>query len=99
VAAEKYRLSQAGLLIRSLTVIIDEHEQTEPVRAYVNVVPEAPARRDEFINITSALKDSEMRDVTLENALRELKEFEKKYKHLTELSALFSEVDKLKNIA
>jgi hypothetical protein len=99
VAAEKYRLSQAGLLIRSLTVIIDEHEQTEPVRAYVNVVPEAPARRGEFINITSALKDSEMRDVTLGNALRELKEFEKKYKHLTELSALFSEVDKLKNIA
>jgi hypothetical protein len=83
------------MLIRNLTVIIDEHQQTEPVRAYVNVVPEAPARRGEFINISSALKDEDTRKVTLESALRELKEFEKKYKNLNELASIFSEIKKL----
>lgn len=95
IAAEKYRINQAGMLIRNLTVIIDEHEQTEPVRAYINVVPEAPARRGTFVNISSALQDEDMRDITLKAALRELEQFQKKYKNLNELASILSEIKKL----
>jgi hypothetical protein len=91
-AAEKYRLSQAGGIIRNLVVIIDEQKNMEPVRAYVNVVPEAPARRGEYINITSALTEETTRETTLEMAKRELKEFEKKYSNLAELAEVFAAI-------
>lgn len=96
IAAEKYRLSQAGDIIRNLVVILDEYQQSEPVRAFVNVVSEAPTKTGDFINIVTAMKDKNSRAVVLENALRELKEFQKKYKDLNELSGVFLEISKLK---
>jgi putative cell wall-binding protein len=91
-AAEKYRLTQAGGIIRNLVVILDEQKSQEPVRAYVNVVPEQPARRGEFINIASAMMNESTRELTLEQAKRELKEFEKKYSNLSELADVFAAI-------
>lgn len=91
-AAEKYRLTQAGGIIRNLVVVLDEQKSQEPVRAYVNVVPEQPARRGEFINIASAMMNESTRELTLEQAKRELKEFEKKYSNLSELADVFAAI-------
>lgn len=95
-AAEKYRLTQAGQIINNLVVVLDEYEHHEPVRAFVNVVKNAPARAGEFLHISSAMQEDESREIILANALRELKEFEKKYKELGELAGIFSEIGKLK---
>ena len=99
VAAEKYRLNQAGQIIKNLVVVLDDYQQSEPVRAFVNVMPEAPARTGEFINIVSAMKAEETRATILANALRELQEFKRKYKGLEELAGIFAEIGKLKGIA
>ena len=95
-AAEKYRLTQAGGIIRNLVVVLDEQKSQEPVRAYVNVVPEQPARRGEFINIASAMMNESTRELTLEQAKRELKEFEKKYSNLSELADVFAAIRHLR---
>ena len=98
IAAEKYRLNQAGLIIRNLVVVLDECEHQEPVRAYVNIQKEAPAQTGEFINIVSAMQHTETREVVMANALRELQEFKKKYKSLNELFGVFAEIDKLQEV-
>jgi cell fate (sporulation/competence/biofilm development) regulator YlbF (YheA/YmcA/DUF963 family) len=99
VAAEKYRLTQAGQIINNLVVVLDEYEQHEPVRAFVNVNANAPKKTGEFINIVSAIQQEDTRAIVVANALRELQEFKKKYKQLTELSSVFAEIDKLQGIA
>lgn len=88
VAAEKYRESQAGLLIRNLTVkiITPEKEQSEPVRAYVNI---RQTDASEFISVRNVLKDEDLTRKMLEQAKAELNAFAKKYSALQELSRLF----------
>ena len=95
IAAEKYRLVQAGNIIRLLNVVVEEQEHTEPVRAYVNIRTEAPTRTGEFINVKSALESADSREIVLKNAKNELKEFEKKYNGLVELADILAEIRKL----
>ena len=41
IAAEKYRLKQAGYLIRNLTVVVEKQDSVpQAIRAYVNISPE-----------------------------------------------------------
>lgn len=91
VAAEKYRESQAGSLIRNLTVkmITPDVEQTEPVRAYVSI---RQADSSEFISVHNVLKDEDLTRKMLEQAKSELDSFAKKYSTLRELSKVFDAI-------
>lgn len=91
VAAEKYRETQAGLLIRNLTVKMIEtgEKQTEPVRAYVSI---KQSDSSEFISLQNVLKDDELTQKMLEQAKNELNAFEKKYSALQELSKVFEAI-------
>lgn len=91
VAAEKYRETQAGLLIRNLTVkmIAPEKEQSEPVRAYVNI---RQTDTSEFISVRNVLMDEELTRKMLEQAKNELNAFVKKYSALRELSNVFDAI-------
>lgn len=91
VAAEKYRETQAGLLIRNLTVkMIDVGEkQAEPVRAYVSI---KQSDSSEFISLQNVLKDEELTRKMLEQAKNELNAFAKKYSTLQELSNVFEAI-------
>ena len=94
IAAEKYRESQAGSLIRNLTVkmITPDVEQTEPVRAYVNIKQSSSS---EFISIHNVLKDEYLAQKMLEQAKSELNAFAKKYSTLQELSKVFDAIAEL----
>lgn len=94
VAAEKYRESQAGSLIRNLTVkmITPDVEQTEPVRAYVNIKQSSSS---EFISIHNVLKDEYLTQKMLEQAKSELNVFAKKYSTLRELNKVFDAIAEL----
>lgn len=101
IAAEKYRESQAGLLIRNLTVkmITPEKEQSEPVRAYVNI---KQTDTSEFISVRNVLKDEDLTRKMLEQAKAELNAFAKKYSALQELSRVFeviAEINESEQIA
>ena len=91
VAAEKYRETQAGLLIRNLTVKMIEtgEKQTEPVRAYVSI---KQSDSSEFISLQNVLKDDELTQQMLEQAKNELNAFVKKYSALQELSKVFEAI-------
>jgi len=91
-AAEQHRLSQAGELIRSITVDISRSnvEASRPIRAFVSV------REDDqqhYVGTVRAMGDAELRQQVLARALAELEAFRKRYAELSELSAIFAAID------
>ena len=96
IAAEKYRLNQAGDIIRNITVkIVDSSEKPQVVRAFVNVKPRN--EKGEFVSIQTAMIKDEYRDQVLRNALNELQNFKRKYQSYTELRAVFKAIDEVAN--
>ncbi|RHF51452.1 hypothetical protein DW674_06710 [Mitsuokella multacida] len=93
-AAERYRVMQAGSLIRNVTVKIEEAPRMEPTRAFVNVAP-VGQRKGIFVSIKNAMGDEETRETVVARALAELEKVKEKYKDLHELSGIFSEIDRL----
>lgn len=92
IAAEKYRLQQAKNVIIAIKVEVD---YGEPVTAFVNVRPKAPGVTAVYQPIDIAFSDENKAKTILQNAIAELKSFERKYAVLTELSGVFAEIRKL----
>ena len=88
VAAEEWRKQQARMIINSLVVVSEQHE---PVRAFVNLVAASPT----YTSVHTAVSQTDTREMLLQNALRELIAFQKKYKNLTEFAELFAEIERL----
>ena len=81
-AANRYRLKQAGHLIRCITVKI-ENVSSEPIitRAYVSL----KNNDGDYHAIADVLSDSEKRHRLMQQALDEIEWFQKKYQTLTEI--------------
>ena len=102
-AANKYRLSQARDLIRSVIVVKQLDNKEIVVRDFVSIrVDHNNALTNNFFqkNATSyyvktadAMSNDVLRKYTVDMAFRELKAFIDKYKSLTELSDLFDNIN------
>ena len=88
-AAEKYRLSQASHIIRSIAVQKTDGEGKSTVRAFFKVYDNEATYR----SITAIFEDSQSREALLSRAIRELKSFKNKYETLCELSRVFDCID------
>ena len=82
-AAHKYRIAQAQSIIRAI-VVVDEAKQPE-TRAFVNV-------QREYHPVSVVVRNPEKREILLQNALNELRWFERKYNTLQELSNVFAAI-------
>lgn len=90
-AAEKYRLDQAGHLIRCITVTVEKPAGGEvPVRAFVNVKREEDRS---YTSIQHALSDEELRAQVVAQAWSELEAWRKRYAELQEFAALFATIE------
>lgn len=101
-AARKCRLMEAAQLIRSVKVLVEMHPQDKPreTRAFVNVSLKQDGDDDSgpetcYVPLQVALEVEDYRTQMLENALRDLAAFRRKYAILKELSGVFDEVEKL----
>ena len=83
-AAERYRLHQAGELIRNIVTvaITDNDRPSTPVRAFVNIKGEAERG---YKSIASVIRDPGEYGYMLECAKNELRAFTQKYASLEEL--------------
>lgn len=90
VAAERYRESQARYIIRSLEMNVEEHQ---PVRAFMKL---SASVSNSYQATDVLMKDSDSRELLLEQALRELNALRVKYAALKELADVFSELEKAK---
>jgi hypothetical protein len=88
-AAHRFRLSQAGHLIRTCKVRVRvEPERTERVRVFTHVQP-----RESYVPTDEALRSAD-RDVVLEQAVRELEALRRKYQVLVEWDLVLNEASK-----
>ena len=95
IAAEKYRLHQAGQVLSSLkvSVIEDDKEQEKPKRTKAFVQVQRDNHRAVYMNVNVALGNEDTRKSVLEIALAELKCFREKYETLTELARVIEAID------
>lgn len=95
IAAEKYRQTQAGYIIRSIEV---KRADVEPVRAFVSIITpgESASRFDrQYRSISAVLKSATERNQLLEYAKREMFAFKRKYSNLEELSKVITAIDEV----
>jgi len=93
-AATKYRLRQAGNLIRSVVVESEDHPI---VRRFVNVIradDEGETLR-RYMTLDAALADKEARLQVLANAKADLVAFRCKYANLQEVAEVIEIIDRL----
>lgn len=94
-AAQKYRLAQARAIIR-VAVIVDERSE-ETVRTYVSLTQD---RHDEggYRATVEVLNDDMLAEALMQDALKELNTFKRKYEKLSHVSGIdlvFKAIDKL----
>jgi hypothetical protein len=95
-AAKAYRLVQAAWLIRTVKVRVIVDEKPAEARAFIRVVKSAEPSRDcadeaphvasSYVGISEALENPDWRGQMLNQALRELEAFRRKYEMLEELA-------------
>jgi hypothetical protein len=90
-AAEAYRVDQAKHIIRSVEVIIEESdEQPKATRAFVSVVREDDRS---YTSIAHAMSVADLRDQVVDEALKALEAWRKRYAELDELADIFAVID------
>lgn len=95
-AGEKYRITQAQQLIRSIRVVApaEEGKPPEHKRVYVNVTVGIERGYAPLVRVMS---DGELRDQVLVACRAEMKAWRTRYAELHEFAALFTEVDRVLN--
>ena len=94
VAAEHYRESQAGAIIRNIYVVkAESNEESPKLRAFVNA--KSNTRPGTYHNVHAALEDEDMKAQLLESAKRECNSFVFKYNTLVEMSDVIAEMRKV----
>ena len=91
VAAEQYRLNQAGGIIRNIVRITVETQEQIPVRAFVST----GERKQAYVSIATALNHEQWRKNLLESAKRDMQAFSVKYRNLDELSEVLNAMQKV----
>ena len=87
-AARRYRLLQAGMLIRRCRVRVEvEPERTVSVRAFLPIPREAKKGPSEYDDVYRVLR-SEHRDVVFEQAMKDVSALRAKYQALTDFDAV-----------
>ncbi len=95
-AAEKWRIEQAGQLIRVSVQYLTVNGETTSVRAFVSLRSDRTEDGGGYRQTVSVLSDDAYREQLLDDALAELKAFQQKYSHLKELARVFYAAKKVK---
>lgn len=89
IAAKKWRIKQAGDLLRAVVMIEDDGKQ-KPLRAFASVIENGENRT--YVSMVRALSDTELRRQVLEQALREIEGWQERYERYREFSGIFRAV-------
>ena len=103
VAAEKWRCQQAKQMLSSLHIVVLKSTEAQPktttVRAYVNTELEDGRKNATYLSVVRAMQpNTETRDNVIANAMRELEEFNKKYRTISELKDIIVAIDRFLEI-
>lgn len=92
-AARKWRLEQAGQIIRLQVKVIAEN--TAPIRAFVSLSSDRKARAG-YRSVEDVLTDAELSKQMLADALDDLNSVRRKYGNLKQLAGVWRAIDEVK---
>ena len=97
LAAEKYRLEQASYLLRSIQVTVKHDDTKTEIRAFHNVVVKITDDVSErtYIQIDRALNEEELYQQILEQAMKTLENWKRKYQQYKEFADVIKAIDNL----
>lgn len=87
-AAQAWRIHQARVLLRVCVKLLPHH--SEPVRAFVHLSKENGYRETQTV-----LANADRRAHLLEDAMRDMRVFRDKYRHLQELAGVFAAMEQV----
>lgn len=95
IAAQSHRRDQAAYLLRSIKVVIKREDGDEELRAFHNVI-----RRDEqaervYMDAVRVFSEPEYRAQVVDQAIKELRAWQGKYRQYSELSTVFDAINRL----
>ena len=93
VAAEKWRLEQARILIAHVRIVYSDTEQEQKAikeRGFVST----PGRQSVYVSMDTALHNENYRNYLLQQAKRDSENFLAKYRRVQELSRVVEEMDR-----
>ena len=94
VAAELYRTEQARRIIHSIEVrIIKDDKPPLKTRFMLNIQPIGSREKGEFVAVNIAMRNENYRERILNNALSELRSFQRKYADFNEMAGIFTAID------
>lgn len=93
-AAQEHRLTQARTLLRSIVIVAEEHEEFEPVRAFV-CIGESEDHPKAYIHVKDAMSNEDIKREVLKQAKDELASWRKRYADLKAFSELFEFIDSI----
>lgn len=96
VAAERYRETQASQVIRHITTVKVNDEETPVVRSFVSIQTrddDDERIKNTYIGTYRALSEPDTREMVLNRAMSELGSFRRKYATLKELSGVIAAID------
>ena len=85
IAAEKYRVEQAGDMIRCLVTVEKRDDASEPI-----IVRSIVKTTEKYEPFTVTIRSEEKYAVLLQDALNDIKWFKRKHQRLTELAGVFA---------
>lgn len=97
-AAREHRIWQARQVIRVVIKQMPRMDE-EPMRVYVSLKSDRNEEGGGYRTLVSVMSDAERRQELLSQAMEEAKEWRRKYRMLTELAAVFEELDKVQAVA
>lgn len=89
VAGHKYRILQAGSIVRNLVVVKEETEEKTPIRFFYNTGDGSK----EYKPVKMILRNEDEYQALLKRAMEELHSFKKKYSNLSELEEILALID------
>lgn len=94
IAGEEWRKHQARHIINSIIVVQKKEDEPIPVRAFFKI----EQSEGTYESVHTILRCSTKREMLMQDALRELDSFKRKYSVLKELSGVFAAIDEAKNL-
>jgi hypothetical protein len=93
-AAEKWRLQQAGYLLRNIEIEVVCNDKPQVTRAFFNVSSGNGDTKPTsvYVSFERAFSDTELRQQVINAALDELMYWQTKYRQYTEFAAIFSAI-------
>ena len=94
-AGEKYRLYQARQLINHITVVVKYEDKEQEQKAFfsVNETPNEKETNKTYVMMERVLSEPELREQVLNQALKEIEYWQRKYVEYTELSKIFVAIE------